>query len=70
LVIDPCIPKQWDSFKVRRVFRDSVYSIEVSNPRHVSSGVRSIEVDEKKIQGNVLKTPAGKREHAVKVILG
>lgn len=29
LVIEPCVPASWTGFKVRRVWRDAVYNIEV-----------------------------------------
>lgn len=49
LIIDPCIPRGWDGFKVTRIFRGAKYIINVSNPRHVSKGVRSITVDGKEL---------------------
>lgn len=45
LLIDPCIPKEWDSFSVKRVFRNCTYKIKVINDVHVSSGVEKISVD-------------------------
>ncbi len=54
LMIDPCIPARWDSFGVTREFRNAVYQIEVQNPGHVCKGVRSVVVDGKEIEGNVI----------------
>ncbi|ROS76481.1 GH36-type glycosyl hydrolase domain-containing protein [Cellulomonas sp. PhB143] len=45
LVVDPCVPKDWGGFEVRREWRGAVYEIEVRNPDHVSKGVRSVTVD-------------------------
>ncbi len=45
LVIDPCIPKKWTRFEVKRRFRGAVYTIAVANPSHVESGVQKILVD-------------------------
>ena len=42
LVVDPCIPKDWKGFKVKRKFRGAEYDIEVKNPGHVSKGVDTI----------------------------
>jgi cellobiose phosphorylase len=53
LRIDPCIPRAWDGFDVRRVFRGITYEIEVHNPRHVNRGVQSISVDGEQIDGNI-----------------
>ncbi len=60
LEIDPCIPPDWPEFKARRSFRGANYDITVRNPRGKSKGIRSLTVDGKKIEGNVVPTaPAG-----------
>ncbi|MDE5625058.1 MAG: glycosyl transferase, partial [Muribaculaceae bacterium] len=70
LVIDPCVPPQWDGFKVTRRFRGAVYDIEVANPSHISRGVASVTIDGNAVDGNRLPVfPAGSR-HRVEVILG
>jgi len=38
LVIDPCIPADWDGYKMQRVWRGATYEIEVRNPYRVSAG--------------------------------
>ncbi len=70
LLIDPCIPAGWKGFRVRRVFRGATYDIEVINPEGVSSGVKTIELDEIKIGGNILPIFNDKKTHAVKVVMG
>jgi cellobiose phosphorylase len=70
LVIDPCIPKEWDGFEMTRQFRGDQYRIQVRNPRHVSDGVREMRVDGEKIQGNMIKPFGDGKLHQVEVILG
>jgi cellobiose phosphorylase len=70
LIVDPCIPKQWDYFKVKRVFRQATYDIEVNNPHHVACGIKSIEVGGKRIGGNILPIFKDKKSHQVKVVMG
>jgi len=70
LIIDPCIPKEWKGFTVRRHFRDADYLITVRNPKHVSKGVRQISVDGKRYLGVILPVYGDKREHHVEVIMG
>ncbi|MBM4142225.1 MAG: glycosyl transferase [Lentisphaerae bacterium] len=70
LLIDPCIPKEWDGFKVRRRFRNAVYRIEVTNPSHVSKGVRSVAVDGRKIEGRTLPDFRDGKTHKVEVVMG
>ncbi len=70
LVVDPCIPKNWDGFAVTRKFRGANYLITVSNPNKASKGVKSMMVDGKQVAGNVIPIfPAGS-EHKVEVTLG
>lgn len=76
LVIDPCIPSEWDGFKVRRSFRGATYLVEVKNPDHVNCGLKEILVDGKKISEECLSTkPAlpvfdAGSTHAIVVTLG
>ncbi|MEZ0396291.1 MAG: glycosyl hydrolase family 65 protein [Anaerolineales bacterium] len=70
LRIDPCIPADWDGFKMVRRFRGHVYSIEVHNPKHVCQGVAQIIVDGSKIRGEVVPVELRGFQHKVEVWLG
>ena len=54
LEINPVIPSDWKGFKAQRIFRRTRYEIEVRNPEGIETGVRSIEVDGKALEGNIL----------------
>ena len=70
LEINPCIPKAWNGFSVRRQFRGAQYAIEVTNPDHVSKGVRKLVVDGVAIAGNVIPAFDDQQLHTVEVTLG
>jgi cellobiose phosphorylase len=70
LLVDPCIPKDWDGFAVQRRFRNSVYKITVKNPKHVSKGVKEILADDKKLDGNVLPIYDDGKTHKITVVMG
>ncbi|MBU0703030.1 MAG: glycosyl transferase, partial [Chloroflexi bacterium] len=70
LEINPCIPRQWDGFKVTREFRDAVYQIEVKNPDHVCKGVKSVKVNGKEIEGNVVPVFEDEKVHQVEATMG
>jgi cellobiose phosphorylase len=70
LLIDPCIPDNWDGFKVTRRFRGATYEIEVRNPEHVQRGVARMEMDGKAIEGNVLPATEAGRTAKVVCFLG
>jgi cellobiose phosphorylase len=70
LEINPCIPPDWDGFKVTRVFRGTTYDIEIRNPKHVSTGIREMRVDGDITSGNAIPISDSSREHQVVVELG
>ncbi|HEX7027597.1 MAG TPA: glycosyl transferase [Gammaproteobacteria bacterium] len=70
LIVDPCIPSQWDGFRISRMFRDVTYHIEILNPDHVSKGVKSITLDGGTISGNRLPILDAGSEHKVQVVMG
>ena len=45
LIVEPCIPAQWNGFKAMREFRGAIYNIEVQNPNRVNCGISKIIVD-------------------------
>lgn len=70
LMIDPCIPSEWQGFTYKRNFRGTTYHITVDNPNHVSRGVREIYLDNNRIEGNKLPDLQDGKQHFVKVIMG
>lgn len=70
LRIDPCIPKDWDGFKMTRKFRGATYDIEVQNPSHVSKGVRETWVNGEKANSNLIPLLEKGKQHSVKIIMG
>lgn len=69
LVIDPCIPSEWDEYTVKRTFRGTIYNIKVINPEHVGYGVKCINIDGKEVIGNII-TPTGKKNSTIEVLMG
>ena len=45
LVVDPCIPSEWEMLSIQRMFRGSTYHITVKNPQHKQKGVDKILLD-------------------------
>jgi cellobiose phosphorylase len=70
LLINPCIPEEWNGFKVTRKFRNSVYQINIYNPKHISKGIEKIIVDGSQIKGNVLPLFNDGKTHEVTVMMG
>jgi cellobiose phosphorylase len=70
LVVDPCIPAAWNGFNVTRHFRGAVYDITVTNPQHVSKGVKLLTIDGNEFIGNVLPIFGDGKVHKVEVVMG
>jgi cellobiose phosphorylase len=70
LEIDPCIPQDWDGFKVQRIFRGVRYEIEVLNPQHISKGVKDMLIDGQSVEGNRVPIFEEGTSHHIKVIMG
>lgn len=70
LKVEPSIPASWDGYKVTRMFRGDTFKIEISNPEHVCTGVKSMTVDGTVVEGNVIPVFGDGKEHEVKVVIG
>ena len=68
LLIDPCVPQTAREYTVCRKFRGAEYVINVKNPDGVQKGVKSITMDGKPVEGNVV--PATEGKHTVEVVMG
>ncbi len=76
LVVEPCVPPEWDGYEVKRFYRGAIYRITVENPGHVSDGIVSVSID-----GRAVDVGPGSRqcvlpkfrkgsEHEITIVLG
>ncbi len=70
LIVDPCIPAEWNEFSVKRVFRGTTFNIAIKNPSHVCKGVKSMTVDGVAVNGNIIPVITDGKAHDVEVIMG
>jgi cellobiose phosphorylase len=70
LRIDPCVPKSWKGFSIRRRYRGEFYNIKVENPDGVTKGVKEIIVDGKIYEDNLIPVFGDGKTHEVRVIMG
>lgn len=70
LVINPCIPKKWTEYSITYHYLDTTYDIKVSNPEKLSTGVRSISVDGKILNGNRIDLANDQLNHSVRIQMG
>jgi cellobiose phosphorylase len=65
LRFEPCLPREWDSFKVHYRYRETIYHITVLQQRDNSAG--SVIVDGVSQSGKTVSLVDDRQEHAVVV---
>ena len=70
LIVDPCLPTDWDRCSMTRTFRGATYQVELENPDHISKGVSEVRVDGKVVSGNLLPDFRDGKTHRVRVRMG
>ena len=68
MIVDPCIPAEWDGFTATRKWRGADFAITVKNPNHVEKGVKEILVNGKKVD-YISEQPKGSK-NTIEVIMG
>jgi cellobiose phosphorylase len=67
LQVNPCIPNEWKSFKISRIYRGTTYNITINNDQQECKGVQSLLVDGEKVDGNII--PHNGKKEFVEVIV-
>ncbi|WP_018463494.1 GH36-type glycosyl hydrolase domain-containing protein [Segatella paludivivens] len=67
LLIDPCLPSTAKTYEVNRKFRGGEYHITVNNPEGNQKGIKSMMVDGKTINDNIIPAELGKHEVIVQM---
>jgi cyclic beta-1,2-glucan synthetase len=72
LQIDPCIPSRWPGFEIVYRYYTTHYEIAVENPRSVSRGVTSVELDGQMLTTRPAQIPLADdgATHKVRIVLG
>jgi cyclic beta-1,2-glucan glucanotransferase len=71
LVVDPCIPRAWPGFEIVFRYHSARYAIVVDNPRRLSRGVASVEVDGAFVDAEFgIELVDDGNVHRVRIVLG
>ncbi|MDX1977822.1 MAG: glycosyl transferase family 36 [Pseudanabaenaceae cyanobacterium bins.68] len=70
MVIDPHIPAAWQRVRVQRKFRGKLIDLTIHNSQGLNSGVQSLRVNGKQLQGNFLHLDPETENLTVEVELG
>jgi cellobiose phosphorylase len=69
LVLQPCIPSEWNGYEITRRFRGSWYRFVVQNPRHVEKGISRVAVDGRKISGSAIPLFTDDKLHLIEATM-
>jgi cyclic beta-1,2-glucan synthetase len=72
LHLDPCIPRAWRQYEIEFQYHASRYVITVENPRGVTRGIATMEVDGRPVEsvGGTLRLSEDGATRHVRVVLG
>jgi len=70
ILIDPCIPEQWRSFKIRYRAKRATYEFVIDNPQGVARGVSRVELDGEELSALSVPLMDDAGVHSVRVTMG
>ena len=69
LCIDPCIPDYMKEFSVKRTFRGAEYNIHIDNSSGSQKGLKSLIVNGKSVEGNIIPYDKNIKQYYVTAVL-
>ena len=69
MIIDPCIPGEWEEFEITRLWRGATYNIRVQNPNGVQKGIKELILNGTPVEGAIKPQKAG-THNTIVVIMG
>ena len=70
LIINPCIPFDWEHYMVIYQFLDTVYEVNVYQEEAKTKAIKNIYCDNQLIQTNEILMENDKQHHKIDVIIG
>ena len=69
LFLNPCIPKYWESYKIKYRYHSTLYEIEVENPNGGMTGVSKVMLDNQEVSGFPIDLTDDGGRHVIRVTL-
>ncbi len=70
IVIEPCIPKEWDGLTIDRTWRGKLLRCTVDNSAHVEKGIVKAIVNGEEIEGKCIPEAILKEENDITLVMG
>lgn len=68
LLVDPCVPADWEEFSLDREWRGAKYQITIKNPNKVMKGVKELYLDGHEVETIGVQEPGS--THQILVVMG
>jgi len=68
MIIDPCIPEEWEEFEITRIWRGATYNITVQNPNGVQKGIKELILNGRVVEGAIKPQKAGTHNTIVAIM--
>ncbi|HEX3037418.1 MAG TPA: N,N'-diacetylchitobiose phosphorylase [Oscillospiraceae bacterium] len=69
IVVNPCIPSEWDGLEISKVFRGKKLNIKVKNPNHSQKGIREVIVNGEKCTGTLIPIEMLKEVNDISIVM-
>ncbi len=69
LYINPCIPSEWESYRVSYKYKESTYNINIYNPEHKSTGIKTVYNNNNAVGTNEIQLINDGEEHSIDLII-
>jgi cellobiose phosphorylase len=67
--IDCCIPKEWDQYRIKYRYKNTIYDISVQNPQHLEKGNTKVTLDGTLLEDGIVHLVDDGKTHEVKMLL-
>ena len=69
LLIDPCLPSEWENVTVQRIFRKKLFNISINKKQGVCKGVNQLILNGKTLENNIIPDHLTEDENSVLVYM-
>lgn len=69
ICINPCIPSEWESYSISYKYKNSLYNINIYNPEHKTTGIKTVYNDNGAVATNEIEMLDDGEEHRIDLIM-
>lgn len=70
LLINPCIPRDWEEYRIKYRYKNTNYIIDIKNPNKVCRGINRVIIDGREISDEYIHLVDDKVDHSIIIEMG